>query len=181
MADYATDRKEVLKILDDSKFHAFYKACWNGKPPALHGRKILTLDPGETTGYTKFDGSSMTIELGQLDTISVEEGFDALVGIAVDFQPDHVRCEDYKVYEWKADSHAWGSNHTSQFIGAVKILCHQKQIPLSFCMAQHAKMFWTDDKLKLCGLYSRGMKHARDAERHLLYYLCYPDKVHKES
>jgi hypothetical protein len=43
-------------------------------------------------------------------------------------------------------------------------------------MAQQAKAFWTDEKLKLVGLYEPGMKHARDALRHLLYLICFGKK-----
>jgi len=44
-------------------------------------------------------------------------------------------------------------------------------------MAQHAKQWWTDEKLKRFGIYPKGLKHGRDALRHLLYYMLFPNKV----
>lgn len=44
-------------------------------------------------------------------------------------------------------------------------------------MAQQPKGFWTDTKLEMCNMYVRGQRHARDAERHMLFRLCFPDKV----
>jgi hypothetical protein len=44
-------------------------------------------------------------------------------------------------------------------------------------MASFAKNFWTDSKLNHFGMNPRGIKHGRDALRHLLYYMLFPTKV----
>jgi hypothetical protein len=147
-------------------------------------RNPLGLDPGETTGcaqwqcVTLFDGAPgfFQIELFQWETKDIGQSWDTLQEyVSVKGQrPNHIRYEAYRVYEWKADTHSWSPVHTIQWIGAMRALFHVHQIPNSCLMAQHAKSFWTDQKLKACGLYSPGMQHARDACRHLLYYLTFP-------
>lgn len=148
----------------------------------LAGRSILGLDPGETTGVAIFtadvaDTTDFKIRLMQLETKDVGQGYLELEGLVEEERPDHIRAEEYRVYSWKADSHSNQILHTPQLIGAIKVLSLLHGIPLSFKMAQHAKAFWNDDNLKACGLYSPGQKHARDALRHLLFYLTFPDKV----
>jgi hypothetical protein len=57
-----------------------------------------------------------------------------------------------------------------EYIGIVKL--HQQVFGTTVVWqsATTAKAFWTDDKLRAYGLYAPGMKHARDATRHYLYY-----------
>lgn len=161
----------------------------------LTSKRILALDPGETTGHARWyphvtedvelngvviPGTKTTgithgrIAVWQRVTKDIGQSYETLAYELEDV--DHLRAEDYKVYGWKADDHKWGSLHTPQWIGAIRVAAHMTQTELSFCMAQQAKVFWTDEKLKMVGLYEPGMKHARDALRHLLYYLCWPNK-----
>lgn len=145
---------------------------------SLKGRKILALDPGETTGVAILDNTTddLKISLSQVETKDVGQAFLKLQSLVRNVQPDHIRAEEYRVYGWMADQHSWALLHTPQLIGAIKVLSVLQDIPLSFKLAQQAKAFWNDDNLKSCGLYSPGLKHARDAERHLLFYLTFPDK-----
>ncbi|MEB3025863.1 hypothetical protein, partial [Parvimonas sp. M13] len=92
------------------------------------------------------------------------------------YEPFHVRYEDYKVYAWKAQDHSNASLHTPQWIGAIRAALCLADIPYSFKMAQQPKGWFTDDKLKMFDMYEAGMRHARDAERHMLFYMCFPDK-----
>jgi len=87
-----------------------------------------------------------------------------------------VRCEDYRVYAHKTDDHAWSPVHTIQWIGAIRVCCGLSETPISFCMAMHAKTWWTDTKLDMLGLNPKGLRHGRDALRHLLYYMLFPTK-----
>lgn len=151
---------------------------------------ILALDPGETTGWAIFDGD-VSIMVSQEPTKSVVDGANWLrerieVGYTPTYtfnQPEkylpyqHIRCEDYRVYEWKASDHSWSPVHTLRWIGAIELIADDAGIDLSFCMAQHAKGFWSDAKLKHFGLYPVGLKHGKDALRHLLYYLLFPTKA----
>ena len=137
---------------------------------------ILALDPGETTGWAHFDGD-VTIHVSQEPTKSVRQGYRWLREQLVLAPVEHIRCEDYRVYEWKAADHSWSPVHTIRFIGAIEVASYEEGIPLSFCMASHAKKFWDDNKLKHFGLYPKGLRHGKDALRHLLYYMLFPTKV----
>jgi len=142
---------------------------------------IIALDPGETTGVAEFDGLK-DIKVYQRETKNIGQSYDWLEK-QLDYDPrmqsgfDHLRIEDYRIYDWKSTDHSWSPVHTLRWIGAIQVAAHVKGIPLSFCMAQHAKGFWTDSKLKHFDLYPTGLKHGKDALRHLLYYMLYPTKV----
>lgn len=174
---------QQLKLIPNDVFWKFLRAArGDWKPTYLN---YLALDPGETTGVAKWFGEESFegghkdyILLEQWDTSDVVEGYKRLRTELEDNYYQHIRCEDYKVYANKAEAHSWGSNHTSQFIGTIKVAAHQHGIPLDFCMAMHAKAFVTDEKLKMWGLYSStgAMRHARDACRHLIYFLMFPKK-----
>lgn len=138
-------------------------------------REVMAWDPGETTGQAVLKNG--VIYLSQIETKDVGQGFLSLQQELSRYNIDHIRAEEYRVYSWLADSHSNQELHTPQLIGAIKVLALQHSIPLSFKMAQHAKAFWNDSNLKASALYSPGMKHARDALRHLLFYLTFPDKA----
>jgi hypothetical protein len=147
------------------------------KPKELFGdRCILALDPGETTGIANWKEGQILLTQWDTGPTILGKSYKRLERFVMDNGVDHLRYEDYKVYAWKADDHKWASLHTAQWIGGIRIFCEIQGLAHSKKMAQQAKAFWTDDKLKLCGLYEPGMKHARDALRHLLYYMCFPDK-----
>jgi hypothetical protein len=145
----------------------------------LSNSQLFGMDPGETTGCARLKVVSATelmIELFQWETKDIGQSFVMLRDYLEQEGVTHLRVEDYKVYEWKADDHSWAGLHTAQWIGAIKAAAHVTNTPMSVKMAQHAKKFWTDELLKKCGLYSAGLHHARDAERHLLYYMTYPNQ-----
>lgn len=138
------------------------------------GQTIVSLDPGETTGVAVWEGSLERIELFQLETKDIGQSYEMLEEILLHFKPDHLRVEEYRIYNWMADSHSWSVLHTPQLIGAIKVLAHKHQVPLTLKLAQHAKARWNDNVLKTCCLYSAGLHHARDASRHLFYYMSDP-------
>lgn len=130
---------------------------------------LLSLDPGETTGWCLFEDQQLIIA-DQARTKPIETGYDWLHEVFKKYNPTQVVFESYRVYSWKAQSHTFSDLHTSQFIGAIQVVCHQYKVPFVTQTAQIAKQFSTDEKLKLWGFYQRGMKHARDALRHATYY-----------
>lgn len=161
-----------VSLKPNEKLFTIVKAC-NKQADNILQQTVIAYDPGETTGVAIWLPATRTIELHQLDTSDIVKASKALKP----FFPHHlkhVRIEDYKVYGHKASEHAGLRLHTSELIGAIKLLCLQHDIPYSMKLAVHAKQFWTDDKLQLCNAYHRGMKHARDASRHLLFLLCWP-------
>lgn len=139
----------------------------------------VTLDPGETTGVAVFDGDT-TIRVYQQETKEIGPAYDWLYETLEQYPLEshpHLRYEDYRVYEWKSADHSWSQIHTLRWIGAILVAVHHAGWDHSSCMAQHAKGFWTDEKLKHFGLYTPGLKHGRDALRHLLYFLLFPTKA----
>ena len=139
---------------------------------------LIGIDPGETTGLTCWDGEQF--ELCQLETKNIGQAFDNLneyfgkcaknSGII-----DHIRVEEYRIYNWMADQHSWSLLHTPQLIGAIKVLCHIREQEISFKLAHHPKKVFTDEVLKRCGLYAPGLKHGRDALRHTCYLMAFPE------
>ena len=172
-------RVDVLQLGEGNRFWSLAKALSAEKaitPQTVHRKPVIALDPGETTGLACWDPSSQVILLAQLRTKSSAEMFDKLNSIvsymAVD-KPElaHIRYEDYRVYGHMTEQHAFSHLHTARMCGIIEAVAHLHGIQWSKCLAMHAKTFWTDEKLKMCNLYSRGMRHARDAERHLLRYM----------
>jgi hypothetical protein len=141
---------------------------------------LMGLDPGETTGYALWKPDDSYIELRQLQTNDVLRGatrLDQEIGsnfIAYGADDNlHIVMEDYKVYQWKVQDHAWDPLHTAQLIGATRYNAYRSGISCHMQMAVVAKRFVTDAKLEQWGLYSPGLNHARDAQRHLLHYFLF--------
>lgn len=157
----------------------FFKMCQaahkgGGTNPRLSPPHIvLAMDPGETTGLACWDPWTQEILLWQEVTKEIGPSYDKLSKAICDVAPEHLRAEDYKVYGWKANEHAFASLHTPRWLGAIEVACYMSDIPFSVKLAQMAKTWWTDDKLKACGIYHPGLKHARDACRHLALYLAF--------
>lgn len=141
--------------------------------------KLLALDPGETTGWAFFQGEDL-IESGQVKGMTVPECYVQLSKIIDKMYPHFIVIEDYKVYGWKTKDHAWSELFTPRLIGALE--CYISGVGCFMFrkqMAQQAKGFCTDDKLKAWGLWPEG-RHARDAVRHAVYYLLFEvAKVHQ--
>ena len=135
-----------------------------------NNRKMLVLDPGETTGLAVFSAARLVFE-NQFDTKNrrlFPNQFAKLVEFA---KPDIVLFEDYRVYSWRRDQHAWAELHTPKLIGQIEALCIIRNIPFATQMAVQAKQFCTDERLKDWDLYISGRKHSRDAIRHGCHYL----------
>lgn len=143
--------------------------------PVFNGT-LICFDPGETTGYAIFNRCDLE-DSSQLAT----KDFSTCMKLIYDELRHHqslapkiqVVMEDYKVYGWKTDSHAWADLHTPKLIGGICTVCELLNIPYHMQMAHQAKAFCTDKKLKDWGMYQVGKQHARDAIRHGCYYLLF--------
>ena len=174
---------KVVELILPKEFAAFLESVHRQHNITVDtiNAPILALDPGETTGVAEFDGDTI-IRVYQRETKEIGPAYEWLEDL-LDYDPrmssgfEHLRCEDYRIYEWKSADHSWSQVHTLRWIGAIQVAAHVKATNLSFCMAQHAKGFWTDEKLKHFNLYPKGLRHGKDALRHLLYYMLYPTKV----
>lgn len=139
-------------------------------------RCVLGFDPGETTGACFFQGTSL-LKAGQLKTKVVNQ--DSLINLTTFFdfiRPDEVVIEDYRVYGWKTEEHAFAGLHTPKLIGMIITICIIRGLPYTLRMAQPAKAFVTDEKLEAWGLYDRGQRHSRDAMRHAIFQMIFPGK-----
>lgn len=148
--------------------------------------RLITIDPGETTGYSIWDKAKLT-ECGQLNTFQVrtsvgwlKEWINEKTYKDTFYNTKDLYCviEEYRVYGNKTDDHAQSTMHTSRLIGALECLLMQRGINYHTRMAVFAKKWATDEKLKDWGFYSRGERHARDAVRHGCYFY-HHDKVQK--
>lgn len=146
--------------------------------------RVIGIDPGQTSGVCCFEGSNL------LDVQQLQTGLMPLAAVNVReylqkhslevVPPPVVVMERYAIYEWKVDSHAWSTMHTSRLIGAIELICYDLGLQLAMQSAQQAKGFNTDQRLKEWGLYQVGLPHARDSIRHACYYLLFNvAKVHQ--
>lgn len=142
---------------------------------------ILSLDPGETTGYCIFDWpytrqikprenlSKYLVEAGQIasrDIVMQNESIDKLVG---KFRPNKIVYEKFMLYGHKAASQIGSDMFTPQVIGQIRVIAAEHGIDTISNSAQNAKLFYTDKKLREHDMWQSGVKHARDAIRHALY------------
>ncbi|MGL5717281.1 MAG: hypothetical protein ACRCX2_29990 [Paraclostridium sp.] len=135
--------------------------------------RLLCLDPGNMTGACLFiDGKlsegwqAPTAPKDNIDWNEVEK-------LITETNPTHVVCEDYRIYAHKLEQHTFHRVPTLRIIGTLTYLCWKNDIPIKFQMAQQAKSFCTDDKLKAWGFWTTGMRHCRDAIRHGTTYLLF--------
>lgn len=131
---------------------------------------ILAIDPGVTTGFALrvADGEIFswqhelnsedlpyTYFMAQLETLTV----------------DRVVCERFDFRQNKT-----GVDYTPiELIGLIKSWAETEiTFPNIVWQGQDVKSkksFWTDEKLKVWGVYKPNMPHAMDATKHLLHYL----------
>lgn len=148
-----------------------------GAPSSSH--KMLCFDPGNTTGIAYFEGMELK-HVEQIRTNTIAEGTDRFEELLSYYKPTVVVVEDYRIYSWKRDDHAWSELHTAKLVGLLESFCHTKFILYINQTGHQAKTFCPDNKLQEWGLYVQGKKHARDAIRHGCYYLLF-GKVERRS
>lgn len=142
---------------------------------------IVGIDPGETTGICIFRGTEL-ITGTQLATKEVATGANTVAEfLAGAFETFGGRrlivMEEYRVYSWKAKTHAWAGLHTPRLIGAIEYIAHVATIPLVVQSAGEGKGFCTDEKLQEWGFYQSARRHANDAVRHVCHNLLFTTKV----
>lgn len=138
---------------------------------------ILSVDPGETTGYAFFREGKLE-SCGQLKVKkegigSLHSLYDVTVLVRYDKIIDYVIVEDYKVYPTKLKQHILSGIFPVKVIGALEYMFSMHDIPVVLQMADTAKGFVTNEKLREWGMWAVGQEHARDAVRHGAYWLCF--------
>ena len=141
-------------------------------PDTPFNASLLSFDPGQTTGWVYFEGTTL-VKAGQLKTRDLEEGIQAVSELIREYMPDEIVLEDYRVYSWKAKEHSFSELHTPKLIGSMYAIAHALGIPVTKQPAHIAKRFCTDKKLQQWGFYISGQRHARDAIRHACYYILF--------
>lgn len=142
---------------------------------------ILALDPGGTTGWVKQGQYAQASEFvwGQLEESNHHNKLWSLLTMAVgEALSLSVPC--YIVYERFEFRHEERDRDKIEYIsaeynGVVKLFGQNNHphVKLVEQGASQAKDFFTDDKLRHLGLWVPGKKHARDAMRHLLYFITF--------
>ncbi len=129
--------------------------------------KVIAFDPGEQTGYAdgEIDGTTLTI---------VSHSWDRWVNVAFDFRKraegyDHCVYESWRLTARGAKNLRGSDMPWCQFIGMMKMVCHDNKITLS--VQEPAEKYVIDARMgSLDYLPSSEVEHNRDALRHLIKY-----------
>lgn len=144
--------------------------------------KLLSLDPGGTTGGVILDSTAPTVFNGfQLEK---ENHHSVLWSLLLAHSPDVIVCEDFDYRVIEGGQRKGIELISRDYIGIIKLYnqTHGKEKQLVMQKPAYAvgkKAFFTDDMLKRMGLYTKGAPHTNDAVRHLLMYLCFNRKIKK--
>lgn len=155
----------------DTSWAAFLELA---RPALVLDGYTLCLDPGETTGWSLWDGPEMA-ECGQWATPSPDILADAIFALDAVYRLDRIVYEEYRVRGNKYKEHVGSEVVTIQHIGAIKVVASESNIdvPVFKQGAGIAKNFATDTKLRRWGLYQVGMRHANDSIRHGVYWILF--------
>jgi len=138
-------------------------------PSWIPPRRLVALDPGETTGYATFIDGKFSFTR-QIDT---KNNYKELMCEIIHFNSPLLVYEDYKIYPGLAKMHTLSGVPTLKLIGAIEFMCLMNNYQVFTQMASTAKGFVTDEKLKGWGFYLKGKPHSMDALRHGLHFLLF--------
>lgn len=143
------------------------------------GLKVISLDPGGTTGWVSHTvtskdalrhNSDLAFTGGQ---IGPEEHHKDLWQLLTQHDPDVVLCEsfEYRIVKNQGVDMPGVNLISREYIGVAKLyatsankLYHQQK-------PADVKPLWTDEKLKGLGVYNSGAPHRNDATRHMLHFV----------
>lgn len=90
----------------------------------------IFIDPGETTGWAKFNSEGETTNLGQI------RGFDNWcewlsnnINNMNSFDIIKIVAENFTLYPWKSQAQMWSEFETVQVLGALRYVCNRLNIP----------------------------------------------------
>ncbi|MER2006301.1 MAG: hypothetical protein ABS939_02515 [Psychrobacillus sp.] len=158
-------------------------------------KTIIALDPsgnhaseGEGSGTTGIaiyrNGMIELRDIKASDYESTEHYWYNILNIIIYNNPDYVVFEGYKLYNHKgmsAQTQANSTLMTSQLIGAIRMVCFNKQIKTHTQFATDVKSRWADHILQYKGYLDKQNRfndqqtnpHKRDSLRHLLHFMKY--------
>lgn len=125
----------------------------------------LALDPGETTGWAKFDAMGQILSYGQYTQDQQTQWLTE--NLTSDLKA--VICEEYRIYN-KNRQRNWSRNRTSKNEGAIELLCDMRSVPF-FLQPANVKAIG----YKWAGLgeapSNHSISHQFDAVAHGTYWL----------
>lgn len=128
---------------------------------------ILAMDPGETTGFARWNGEFYSWETpgglsGSYDVLHHEL-----------WEGDHFVYEKFVILPSTTKKNLDSAYTALYLIGAALVWCETAKIARIKSYLPADKSFATDAHLKALGWYKTGLGgHANDAARHLLKYMC---------
>lgn len=153
---------------------------------ATKKRYWLTVDPGETTGFTVWLGDKRVFS-GQLpmwefidlvyDWFATGIPDQQLIGQTEARPCGAVVCEDWALYPWKLTNHQmdWDKCRTARAIGALTLLCRVfgQRFDLQPASIKEAAQAAGAETLYVEPVHEN--RHANDAVQHGVYYLAMND------
>ena len=130
--------------------------------------RVLAVDPGGVTGLAVY----LQGDFKSYERSDYAEAVDSMTDVLKYYEVGVAVCEGFVIRgnTHKLDSGAF--SHTTDLIGACRLLCWQNGVTFVRQTPAQAKSFATDDKLRRLEWYNRTEGgHANDAARHLLTYL----------
>jgi hypothetical protein len=129
--------------------------------------KVLSLDPGGTTGYaisSVGDDNPLYVGLSGQVKNGLQGFLDFHWDVLEDHQFDFIICENFELREG-----IYGADLSPVYIiGALEALYPTTEI---IYQAPYQKPLVDDDRLKKLGLHEPGKPHRNDAVRHMVIYL----------
>ncbi len=145
--------------------------------------KVLTIDPGESTGFSVWED-------GELEYAGTHELDEFVIGVGCHFhaQPDSsplrgdpellsrlngvgiVVCEDWALYPWELPNLGWDKCRTARGIGALQYVCQVADVPfvLQPASIKDTAVAAGAEELFLRPLHEN--RHANDAIMHGVVY-----------
>lgn len=127
--------------------------------------KYLAIDPGETSGWAKFDDKGVIIQYGQVKQEDLHKWLD----VHLTSELLAVICEEYRNYSWQKQA-KWSRNQTSKNEGAIEAIASMRGVPFFLQPANIKKIGY-----KWAGLEAapsnHSISHQFDAVAHGTYWL----------
>ncbi len=130
---------------------------------------ILSLDPGETTGYAIIDSDHFPLgdaELGIIDC-GVISKWRGISNMMVAYMPKFVVAEQYRLYPGRALAQSYSTMVAARVLGVIEYLCEQRVIPLVEQASSVGKSYKLPPDLHR--MFSN--MHIRDCLRHAIAFL----------
>lgn len=137
----------------------------------------VAVDPGKNTGFAFFDGEDL-----QLSGVAIVDSHIVTKNLfehIVEYGPQEIVIEDFRIYSWKAQELSWDRMDTPRLIGVLDYLAWEAGIPVIYQPAS-CKQAFPDARLKRDGYYVSN-KHTRDAIRHGLYRMHFGKKEETDN